>query len=78
MLNMCEAAMLWEINVRRYAMISAWMKHLPNWERTKTEPSNFKSWQPTPAFLPGKEWIDEPAKLQSMGSQRVGCDLATK
>ena len=37
MLTMCEAAMLWEINVRRYAMISAWMKHLPNWERTKTE-----------------------------------------
>ena len=23
-------------------------------------------------------WIEEPGGLQSMGSQRVGCDLATK
>jgi len=75
---MCEAVMLWEINVRKYAMISDWMKHFPNWGRIKTESSNFKSWQPTPAFLPGKEWTDEPAKLQSMGSQRFGNDLATK
>ena len=75
---MCEAAMPWEINARKYAMISAWVKHLPNWGRTKIEPSNFKYCQPTPAFLPGKEWTDEPAKLQSMGLQRVGCDLATK
>ena len=77
MSTMCEAVMLWEINVRKYAMISAWMKHLPNWGRTKTESSNFKSWQPTPAFLLGKERTDEPAKLKSMGSQRFGNDLAT-
>ena len=31
-------------------------------------------WQPTPVFLPGK--ISEG--LQSMGSQRVGHDLATE
>ena len=33
-----------------------------------------RKWQPTPVFLPGK-W-EEPCRLQSMGSQRVGDDLA--
>ena len=30
---------------------------------------------PTPVFLPGEfPWTEEPAGLQSMGSQRVGHD----
>ena len=30
-------------------------------------------WQPTPVFLPGESpWTDDPGRLQSMGSQRVG------
>ena len=30
-------------------------------------------WQPTPVFLPGESpWTEEPGRLQSMGSQRVG------
>ena len=34
-------------------------------------------WQPTPVFLPGKpQWTEEPGRLQSMGSQRVGHDWA--
>ena len=33
---------------------------------------------PTPAFLPGESpWTEEPGRLQSMGSQRVGHDLGT-
>ena len=29
----------------------------------------------TPVFLPGESpWIEEPSRLQSMGSQRVGHD----
>ena len=32
-------------------------------------------WQPTPVFLPGKiPWMEEPGRLQSMGSQRVRHD----
>ena len=38
-----------------------------------------RKWQPTPVFLPGKiPWTEEPGRLQSMGSQRVGHDLATE
>ena len=32
-----------------------------------------KAWQPTPVFLPGEfPWTEEPGRLQSLGSQRVG------
>ena len=31
-------------------------------------------WQPTPVFLPGKSQEEDPSRLQSMGSQRVGHD----
>ena len=38
-----------------------------------------RAWQPTPVFLPGESpWTEEPGGLQSMGSQRVGHDWATK
>ena len=34
-----------------------------------------KAWQPTPVLLPGESpWTEEPGRLQSMGSQRVGHD----
>ena len=38
-----------------------------------------RKWQPTPVLLPGKShgWTEEPGRLQSMGSQRVGHDWAT-
>ena len=45
-----------------------WVRKMP-WRR---------KWQPTPVFLPGKSWTEEPGELQSMGSQRVRCDLATE
>ena len=38
-----------------------------------------RAWQPTPVFLPGESpWTEEPGGLQSMGSQRVGHNWATK
>ena len=38
-----------------------------------------EEWQPIPVFLPGESpWTEEPGRLQSMGLQRVGYDLATK
>ena len=38
----------------------------------------WRKWQPTPVFLPGKiPWTEEPGRLKSMGSQRVGHDWAT-
>ena len=38
-----------------------------------------RKWQPIPVFLPGRIlWTEGPGGLQSMGSQRVGHDLATK
>ena len=34
-----------------------------------------RAWQPTSVFLPGESpWAEEPGRLQSMGSQRVGHD----
>ena len=47
----------------------SWVRKIP-WRR---------AWQPTPVFFPGKSpWTEEPGGLQSMGSQRVGYDWATK
>ena len=38
-----------------------------------------KEWQSIAAFLPGESpWTEEPGRLQSMGSQRVGHDWATQ
>ena len=38
-----------------------------------------RAWQPTSVFLPGESpWTEEPGRLQSIGSQRVGHDWATK
>ena len=38
-----------------------------------------REWQPTPGFWPGKSpWTEEPGVLQSVGSQRLGHDRATK
>ena len=32
-----------------------------------------RAWQPTPVFLPGESPLsEEPGRLQSMGSQKVG------
>ena len=37
-----------------------------------------REWQPTPVFFPGDSpWTEEPGRLQSTESQRVGRDLAT-
>ena len=37
-----------------------------------------RKWQLTPVFLPGKiPWMEEPVRLQPMGSQRVGHDWTT-
>ena len=41
---------------------SLWIGKIP-WRR---------EWQPTGVFLPGESWTEEPERLQSMGSQRVG------
>ena len=46
-----------------------WVRKIP-WRRV---------WQPTPVFLPGESpWTEEPGGLQSIGSQRVGHNLATE
>ena len=34
-----------------------------------------QAWQPTPVFLPGESpWTEEPGRLQSIVSQRIGHD----
>ena len=49
--------------------VQSWIGKIP-WRRT---------WQPTPVFLLGESlWTEEPGGLQSMRSQRVGHDWATK
>ena len=36
-----------------------------------------RKWQPSPIFLPGIPWTEEPGGLQYMGLQRVGYNRAT-
>ena len=49
------------------AMQETWVQCL-GWE----DPLGDLPWQPTPVFLPGESpWTEEPAGLQSMGSQRI-------
>ena len=52
--------------------VQSWVGKMP-WRRAR---------QSTPAFLPGESpWAEEPGKVQSTGSQRVGhdgSDLASK
>ena len=39
----------------------------------------WRAWQPTSVFLPRESsWTEEPGRLQSMKSQRVGHDRVTK
>ena len=46
---------------------------IPGWEYSLKE-----GMQPTPVFLPGESlWIEQPGKLQSRGSQRVGHNWVT-
>ena len=35
-----------------------------------------RQWHPTPVLLPKIPWMEEPGRLQSMGSLRVGHDQA--
>ena len=38
-----------------------------------------RAWQFTPVFLPGESpWTEEPGRLQSLGSQKIGHNWATK
>ena len=54
------------INVQDLGPALAHSKHLINVRR---------QWHPTPVLLPGKiPWTEEPGRLQSMGSLRVGHD----
>ena len=54
---------MWETQVRSLGWEDPWKRE----------------WQPTPVFLPGESpWAEEPGRLQSMGSQRVRHDKATK
>ena len=36
-----------------------------------------RQWHPTPVLLLGNPWMEEPGRLQSMGSRRVGHDWVT-
>ena len=40
-------------------------------------PSRRRQWHPTPVLLMKIPWMEEPGRLQSMGSLRVGHDWAT-
>ena len=61
--------MVKNLPVMQETWVSPWVGKIP-WRR---------AWQPTPLFLPGESpWTEGPGGLQSMGSQRVGHNWATK
>ena len=58
-------------------LVAQTVKRLPAmWETCNVGKMPWRrKWQSTPALLPGKiPWKEEPDRLQSMGSQRVGHD----
>ena len=76
---------MWEYPKEIWASLVAQMVKIPpaTWETWVQflgwEYPLERAWQPTPVFLPGKSpWTEEPGGLQSMWSQRVGHDWATK
>ena len=61
------------------------VKNLPMQERQEMQVWSLgqedpwrRKWQSTPIFLPGKFYRQEAGRLQSIGSQRVGHNLAPK
>ena len=70
------------VNIARLFKFNHIMNYsLLNWRTSITFCNNLckRAWQPTPGFLPGESpWTEKPGGLQSMGSQRVRHDWATK
>ena len=87
----CLTNFLWNINFKilrcwkvttEYLWLLWRINHLPcefTWFSMHTNCNNlWRQWQPTPVLLPGKiPWAEEPGRLQSMGSLRVGHNWAT-
>ena len=51
------------------------VRKTPVWSFSGKIPQR-RAWQPIPVFLPGESHGEEPGRLQSMGSQKVGLDWA--
>ena len=66
-----RASLVSQIVNNLLAMWETWV-----WSLGQEDPWR-RTWQPTPAFLPGKSpWTEEPGGLQSMGSQTPGYNRA--
>ena len=66
----CRVQTIWWYSLITKLYTSVWTDQLCPWRRTQ---------QPITVFLPGESpWTEEPGGLQSMGSQRVRHDWATK
>jgi len=65
-------------------LLCGWVvKNLPATQETRVQPLGWedpleKGMEPTPVFLPAESHGQEPGRLLSTGSQRVGHDLAAK
>ena len=67
--NLMWASLVAQVVKNSPAMQETWVGKIP-WRR---------AWQPTSVFLPRESpWTEKPGRLQSMGSQRVRHDWATK
>ena len=66
------------------SLVAQMLKNLPTMQETWVRSLGWedpweKTRQPTPVLLPGESpWTDEPGRLQSMGSQRVGHERETE
>ena len=62
------------------SLVAQMLKNLPQIQETWVQSLGWEDplkevRQPTPVFMPGEfPWTEEPGGLQSMGSQRVGCN----
>ena len=62
------------------SLVAHLVKNLPECGRPGVGKISWRrAWQLSPVFLPGESpWTEEPGGLQSMGSDRVRHDRATK
>jgi len=69
----CEKQGVWALLLSGPSLVAQTVKKSGSVSWSGRSPCR-RQWQPTPVFAWRIPWTEEPGRLQSMGSQRVGHD----